>query len=250
MTSFSELRINLRQMILAIGTAVSLVGMNDTNHGKRVGYIAGQLGHQFGFSEQMIQLAFDLGLLHDCSVSIEQMHSNLINHFDWSEAHVHCEIGHQLLKDFEPLSSFAIPILYHHTPWKELKEKDISPHHKQMANPTFVSDRVDVMSASHHGSDILLAKDAIVQSIINYHETYFDPAIVETFCQVERSESFWISLEDRHVTRYTWDMGQFETSEYLSIAQLKHLSLIMAYIVDQKSPFTAQHSAKVASLAH
>jgi len=57
MGSFSELRINLRQMILAIETAVSLVGMNDTNHGKRVGYIAGQLGHQLGFSEQMIQFA-------------------------------------------------------------------------------------------------------------------------------------------------------------------------------------------------
>jgi len=250
MTSFSELRINLRQMILAIETAVSLVGMNDTNHGKRVGYIAGQLGHQLGFSEQMIQFAFDLGLLHDCGVSTEQMHSSLVNHFDWSEAHVHCKIGHQLLKDFEPLSNFAIPILYHHTPWRELKEKDIRPYDKQMANLIFVSDRIDVMSASHYESDILLAKDAIVQSIINYQETYFDPNIVEAFCQVEKSESFWISLEDRHVTRYTWDMGQFDTSQYLSITQLKQLSLIMAYIVDQKSPFTAQHSARVASLAY
>jgi len=178
------------------------------------------------------------------------MHSSLVNHFDWSEAHVHCEIGYRLLKDFEPLSGFEIPILYHHTPWQELKEMDISPHHKQMANLIFVSDRVDVMSASHYESDILLAKDAIVQSILNYHETYFDSAIVEAFCQVEKSESFWISLENRHVTRYTWDMGQFETSEHLTIAQLKHLSIIMAYIVDQKSPFTAQHSVRVACLAH
>jgi hypothetical protein len=36
----NEFEIDLRQMILAIEDAVSLVGMNDTNHGKRVGYIA------------------------------------------------------------------------------------------------------------------------------------------------------------------------------------------------------------------
>jgi len=47
-------------MILAIETAASLVGMNDTNHGKRVGYIVSQIGHQLGFSEQDLQFAFAL----------------------------------------------------------------------------------------------------------------------------------------------------------------------------------------------
>jgi hypothetical protein len=35
-------------MILALETAVDLVGMNDTHHGKRVGYIASQIGHKLG----------------------------------------------------------------------------------------------------------------------------------------------------------------------------------------------------------
>ena len=52
MSSNSELNIDLRQMILAIETAVSLVGMNDTNHGKRVGYIACQLANELGFSDE------------------------------------------------------------------------------------------------------------------------------------------------------------------------------------------------------
>ncbi|MEN9897838.1 MAG: hypothetical protein RLZZ66_1487 [Pseudomonadota bacterium] len=39
-----KLQIHLRQMIGAIENAVSLVGVNDTNHGKRVGFIASQLG--------------------------------------------------------------------------------------------------------------------------------------------------------------------------------------------------------------
>lgn len=249
MNAFSELQIDLRQMIIAIETAVSLVGMNDTNHGKRVGYIASQLGQQLGFSEQVLQFSFDLGLLHDCGVSTEQMHANLVNHFDWSDAYVHCEIGHRLLNDFEPLSDFAMPILYHHTPWEELKKLDLNPQDARMANLIFFSDRVDVMAASHYETDILLAREEIVKSITNYKGTYFDPAIVNAFHLVEKSEAFWIALEDRHITRYTWDMGQFKTSQPLSISQLKQLSLIMGYIVDQKSPFTAQHSARVASLS-
>ena len=249
MGTFSELQIDLRQMVMAIETAVSLVGMNDTNHGKRVGYIASQLANQFGYSEEKIQYAFDLGLLHDCGVSTEQMHSSLVNQFDWSEMHIHCETGYELLRDFEPLSQFATPIRYHHTHWEELGELDINLEDARMANLIFLSDRVDVLASSHYGVDILLARHEIVETISNHSGNFFDPSIVSAFCKVEKSEAFWIALEDRHITRYTWDMGQFGSSKSLSLHQIKQLSLILAYIVDQKSPFTAQHSTRVAELA-
>ncbi len=215
--------------------------MNDTNHGKRVGDIASQIGNQLGLNDLDIQYAFELGLLHDCGVSTEQMHSSLVNHFDWNDAHVHCYIGHQLLKSFEPLSKFSVPILHHHTPWVELSNKDISVYDALMANLIFISDRIDVMSATHYETDILLAKEQIVEAITGYSGAYFDPELVKAFQKIERSEAFWITLEDRHITRYTCDMGKLSSNYPLTLEQIKHLSLIMSYIVDQKSPFTAQH---------
>lgn len=249
MTTFSQLKIDLRQMILAIETSVSLVGMNDTNHGKRVGYIASQLAQKLGFSEQAIQFSFDLGLLHDCGVSSDQMHANLANHFDWKDSHIHCEIGYRLLKDFGPLSRFAIPILHHHTPWVELKEMDLNYQDARMANLIFLADRVDVLSAAHYEKDILLVRNEIVRSITSYEGDYFDPAIVQAFKEIADSEAFWMALLDRHITRYVWDMGQYNSSQSLTISELKQLSLILSYIVDQKSAFTAEHSIRVASLA-
>ncbi len=249
MSATSTLNIDLRQMIMAIEAAVSLVGMNDTDHGKRVGYIASQLGRELGFSEHDLQYVFELGLLHDCGVSTEQMHSNLVNHFDWEDAHIHCEIGYRLLKDFEPLSKFASPILYHHTPWNQFDGIDISAHDVRMANLIFLSDRIDVMAAAHYKTDILLARKEVVRSIAQYSGTYFNPQFVDAFIQLEKSEAFWIALEDRHITRYVWDMGQLKSDVVLTLSQLKQLSMIMAYIVDQKSPFTAQHSVRVADLA-
>ncbi|KJV05852.1 HD-GYP domain-containing protein [Methylocucumis oryzae] len=246
----NELIVDLRQMILAIETAISLVGMNDTNHGKRVGYIACQIGKQLGFSDADIQYAFELGMLHDCGVSTNQMHANLVNYFDWNDAHIHCEIGYRILKNFEPLAKFAVPILYHHTPYPNLANHQLSIYDARMANLIFLSDRVDILSATHYKTDILLARNNILQTIIGqYNNTYFDPELVKTFEVVQRSEAFWIGLEDRHIVRYVWDMGLISNNQPLNLQQLKQLSLILSYIVDQKSPFTAQHSLRVANLA-
>jgi putative nucleotidyltransferase with HDIG domain len=245
----NEFEIDLRQMILAIEDAVSLVGMNDTNHGKRVGYIACQLATELGLSESQRQYLFDLGLLHDCGVSTQQMHASLVNYFDWNDAHIHCEIGYDLLKNFKPLAHFATPILYHHTKWQDLQQLDIDKNDAMMANLIFLADRIDVLAASHYGSDILLAREDVANSIIGYGELFFNPVLIEAFKELKTSEAFWIALENRHITRYTWDMGQISLNSPVTMAQLKQLSLIMAYIVDQKSPFTAEHSARVANLA-
>lgn len=249
MSSSSELQVDLRQMIFAIENAVSLVGMNDTNHGKRVGYIASQLAHQLGYNDQTIQFIFELGLLHDCGVSTEQIHNDLVNHFDWNDAYIHCELGYRLLKDFKPLYKFATAIRYHHTPWEMLKKIEISAQDANMANLIFLSDRIDIMASCHYETDILLAREEIVNSIKSYSRTYFDPVMVDAFLEREKSEAFWISLRERHITLFTWEMRKFGSDTLLTLPQLKQLSLIMAYIVDQKSPFTAQHSARVADLA-
>lgn len=246
----TTLNIDLRQMILAIETAVSLVGMNDTNHGKRVGYIASQLGQVLGFGDDDLQYTFELGLLHDCGVSTSQMHANLVNYFDWNEAHVHCQIGHRLLSDFEPLRQFALPILYHHTHWDVLRKLSLSRRDARMANLIFLSDRIDVRAASHYHSDILLVRDEIFETVAQANRgTLFDPELVDALKEALRSEALWIGLEDRHIERYTWDMGLIETTHRLSLSQLRRLSMIMAYIVDQKSPFTARHSIGVADLS-
>lgn len=246
----SALCIDLRQMILAIENAVSLVGMNDTHHGKRVGYIACQIGQMLGFSEEDLRYAFELGLLHDCGVSTSQMHANLANYFDWHDAHIHCEIGYRLLKDFEPLAKFALPVLHHHTHWQQLRQLPLSRQDARMANLIFLSDRIDVRALPHYHSDILLTRDEIVDNVARAHSgTLFDPELVDALQQAHRSEAFWIALEDRHIQRYTWDMGQVETPHQLTLAQLRQLSMILAYVVDQKSPFTARHSVGVADLA-
>lgn len=245
----TELIVDLRQMVMAMAAAVDLVGMNDTNHGKRVGYIALQMARQRDFDRDAQQFVFDLGLMHDCGVSTEQTHNNLVSLFDWEESDIHCKIGYRLLSGFEPLADFAEPILYHHTPWEELSALGVDGRVRKLANLIFLADRVDVTAAPHYGADVLLAKDGIIASIEEKSGVYFDPEWVAAFKQIASFEAFWISLEERHVTRFAWDMGRYHQTRTLNIAQLRQLALIFSYIVDQKSPFTTRHSERVGALA-
>ena len=249
MKKTSEFSVNLQQMVVAIENSVSLVGMNDTNHGKRVGYIALQIANHLGFSEEKKASIFELGLLHDCGVSSDTVHTNLVNQFDWEESHKHSDIGHNLLKEFEPLAHLAIPIRYHHTHWDKLKDIDIPLNEKRLANLIFIADRVDVSASSFYGRDILLHADNIKETIQKKNGTLFDPELVDGFFAASHPEAFWISLEDRHITRFAWDMGECGYEKKLKLDDLKQLAKIFSYLVDQKSSFTAQHSFRVAQLA-
>ncbi|MCA9549734.1 MAG: HD domain-containing protein, partial [Myxococcales bacterium] len=213
----SELRVDLRQMILAVETTMDLVGLADPNHGKRVGYIAARIARQLGANPEEVELAFDLGLMHDCGVSTGIEREALREYFDWEDAHVHGEVGYQLLKGLAPLARFAVPIRHHHTHWSELEGlAGVSPEDARLANLIFLADRVDVMAASHYGVDILLARDDIVARVRGLRGSFFAPDLVDAFVRAEASEAFWIALEDRHITRYAWELGMKGSTEFLN----------------------------------
>lgn len=243
-----DLKIDLRQMILALEKVVDLVGINDVNHGKRVGYIATQIAYNMEYDKDDIQFLFELGLMHDCGVSSDTIHMNLVKYFNWDEDKEHCIIGHGLLEGFAPLRKFAIPILHHHTPWEELKTLDLDPKIKDFANLIFLADRIDVKGALHYGKDILIARDDIKNFTISQKETFFKPELVDVFVEMSKSEALWLALEDRHITRYVWDMNYMQESQTLNLDELEQFAQIFAYIVDQKSAFTAEHSINVSKL--
>ncbi|MFA0373054.1 HD domain-containing protein, partial [Vibrio sp. 10N.222.54.F6] len=68
----------------------------------------------------------------------------------------HCQKGYQILKECPVLSIFSKPVLYHHTPWIELKTMPISELEKELAAIVMLADRVDylygVTSSDRYGN--------------------------------------------------------------------------------------------------
>jgi putative nucleotidyltransferase with HDIG domain len=243
--------VDLRQVIYALSDALDLVGIDDVGHGKRVGIMGAACGRSMALPDDEIRSLFDLGMLHDVGVSTTTTHGNLVREFDWEGAQLHCRIGHALLRDFPPLASHALPILYHHTRWDCLRSRDdVDVAVRARANLVFLVDRVDAMAAPHYADRSLLMRTASIRDEIRSRSgTYFSPELVDAFLTASAQEAFWLSLEPRGVQCAREDMLEQQAPCEATVAELRQLAEIFSRIVDAKSPFTAQHSAGVASLA-
>ncbi|MCA0189101.1 MAG: HD domain-containing protein [Proteobacteria bacterium] len=241
---------DLRHVIHALSDALDLVGVDDVAHGKRVGIMAAACARGAGLPGDEADFLFDLGLLHDIGVSSTRTHTHLVERFDWEGSQVHCQVGDALLSAFPPLAAMALPVRYHHTRWDALKGLAVAPGVARQANLIFLVDRVDALSAPHYADSSLLNATAGIRSTIAGHAgSYFDPALVELFLEVSRTEAFWLSLEPRAVQVCLLERRDRNLPWPASMTELRQLASIFARIVDAKSPFTAEHSLGVARLA-
>jgi HD-GYP domain-containing protein (c-di-GMP phosphodiesterase class II) len=242
------MRIDLQQAVVALSDALDLVGIDVLYHGKRVGYmmLAGYSQLEPELSENQV---FQLGLLHDVGVSSTQVHRHLISELEWSGAKEHCLVGAKRLSRFLPLEPLAPYVLYHHSRWEELIEEDVSEKTASLANWIFLTDRVDTLAAGHYQSNILDAKQSIIQTITKYEGNLFKPELVKLFLQLSKSDAFWLSQEQSHIADFVSSRSQSENLVVLDLDELKELASIFAEIVDCKSRFTHQHSQGVARLS-
>lgn len=244
------LQVPLHKLILMLAHTVDLVGQDDYLHGRRVGLIAAQLSRQLGASRDQQQEAYYAGLLHDCGVSSNRMHRQLISAIEWSGAEQHCRIGHDLLQDFAPLARFAPIILNHHSRWTSLLEQDLPQETAALANLIFLADRIDVLCAPFYEDEILLAHvDSIRDVLLHYRSSIFAPQLIDAFLDASQAEAFWVPLMSPEIIQETQQEYVPGRDSLLSWPEIQQAAGIFAQIVDAKSPFTHRHSAGVAQLA-
>jgi HD-GYP domain-containing protein (c-di-GMP phosphodiesterase class II) len=173
----------------------------------------------------------------------------LISEFEWAGAKEHCLVGAKRLSSFLPLKPLAQYVLYHHSRWEELIEEDINEKSASLANWMFLTDRVDTLAAGHYQSNILDAKQLIIQTITKYEGSLFKPELVKLFLQLSKNDAFWLSQEQNHISKFIANRSKSANPVILDFDTLKDLASIFAEIVDCKSRFTHQHSLGVARLS-
>jgi len=245
-----RLRADLHHVIYALSDALDLVGIDDVGHGKRVGIMAAECGKALGLPREKIDFLFELGMLHDIGVSTTLTHRHLVREFDWVGSQQHTIDGYELLKDFAPLARMALPVRYHHTTWEQLGDKGLDPAVARMANLIYLVDRVDMLATPYQTDNTILLHVTEIRDAIGQRAgSNFSPELVEAFLTASRTEAFWLLLEPRSIQHYLQEQLERLPHAEASEQELKQVALLFAHIVDAKSPFTAQHSQGVASLA-
>ena len=244
-----SITIDIRKAVIALSEALDLVGVDEVQHGKRVAYIAVQCALQLGLDKDSCNELFEMGLIHDIGVSETSVHRHLVEEFEWDDETQHCQVGFELIKDYPPLSGYAYPILYHHTPWKKLKDIKLTSRHKRFANIIHLADKVVMLSAPYYGSNILEKSEYICSEIERYKDEHFNPSITQAFLNAAKTPAFWIAMENKYIYNFITDRCLISKSMTVSLDEIQFLAQIFAIIVDAKSKFTSEHSINVGNLA-
>lgn len=244
-----NLRINLFRAVDALSTAVDFVGVDDALHGKRVGLMALEVANALDWSrDRKLELLY-ASFLHDCGVSTTEEHGHLVTELEWSNAQEHCKRGARLLSTVPRLEHLAVYVRYHHTRWAELNEMVLSGGTKEMANLIFLADRLDVLRAPYGTVEAIARRDEFMATLAKYSGLLFKPELVDALRECVKSEAFWFRLEPQILEPHIQEMAARVDATVMDFDDLRSLALMFAHIVDAKSPFTAEHSVKVAELA-
>lgn len=243
------MQIDFGQFIHALSDTIDLVGVDEIQHGKRVGFMALECARVMGLKQRQHLDLCRLGLLHDCGVSSTRVHKKLVDELDWTESQHHCRLGAERLCRFAPLRRFAEPIRYHHTRWDQLDRLPLDEEVKFAANLIFLLDRVDALVAMTGRNNRLMVRDQICDTIGRYRDSYFRPDLVEVFLAAAEKEAFWITQQPEHLRSHLQQYCSMPDTLMLNTEQLAAMAMIFAEIVDAKSPYTAEHSLGVTRLA-
>lgn len=244
-----EFKVDLTQVTWALSDALDLVGVDILQHGKRVAFMASECARVLGWESRALGELFLASVLHDCGVSSTDAHHHLMASFDVEDASAHCERGHALLSEFEPFTTVARIVRGHHTRWDEAASLAGPDAVRLASNAVFLADRVDVFVRGRSTEAILLGREEIIRTVRDHAGTHFAPELTGAFEEAARREAFWLTLEPRHLERFTAGAAQACCSLDISLDQLAHLADIFSRIVDHKSAFTQSHSRGVARLS-
>ena len=242
--------VDIHNTITALTCALDLVGVDEVRHGKRVAIIAMAIARQLHWTEIECHSILYSGMLHDCGVSRLHEHRQLTETLEWEGAEEHCIRGAEYLSACPPLSHLSVEIRYHHSRWENLLKTDIDQRLRLRANLLFLADRIDVLQAPFlNNSQILTEYPAIISRIKSLSGILFAPQLVDAFAEIADVESFWLAMEPEYLDEDLRHIGSQIPPALLDMHSLKELARLFSRVVDAKSPYTDEHSQRVAHIA-
>ncbi|HEY8220050.1 MAG TPA: HD domain-containing phosphohydrolase [Methylobacter sp.] len=242
--------VDIHSAITALSCALDLVGVDEIRHGKRVAVIARAVARRLNWPETECLSILYAGMLHDCGVSRVHEHRRLTETLEWDGADDHCIRGADYLSACPPLAHLSAEIRYHHTRWEKLLESPVDHQLCLRANLLYLADRIDMLQVPFLNSDQILTEyPAIIAQIKTLSGALFAPELVDAFAEIADAEAFWLAMDPEYLDEDLRSIGSHIPSTLLDISTLKELARLFSRVIDAKSPYTDEHSQRVAQIA-
>lgn len=241
-----EKPVNMLDLIYCITNTGDLISNEITNHHIKVAYMAYRISEKLGFTKDQQHEIFIAGLLHDIGAFSTKERIELIYN-ESPNMHRHSYIGASILEKFKPLANVANIIRYHHVSWNDGKgnefEGDIVPLSSHVLH---LADRIIVQIKDN--SSIMNQINSISSNINKLRGKLFVPEHVDAFMEISNYEYIWLDTAYKPLMTIMPSIINFNTIE-LDLDDVINLSEVFAYIIDFRSPFTANHSLGVTHVA-
>jgi HD-GYP domain-containing protein (c-di-GMP phosphodiesterase class II) len=189
-------------------------------------------------------LLFYSALVHDAGMNPEEELQNILQ-FEDINSFTHCEKGYEIFRHSKLTEKVALIILHHHDHWQGPNLSEPCESLIQMdSSIIYLADRVSVLVKNLKGY-ILNSNRSIVDAIAEKSGTIFNPMIVEAFLYVSKNESFWLDIQ----SEFLLDLLHMKRpKQFLQITEEELIDVAKCFsnIIDNKSPFTRNHSKRVA----
>ncbi|MBS7008669.1 HD-GYP domain-containing protein [Anaerostipes sp.] len=240
MLQYNTSFIDNKAVIGILRRACSHVDKRLIDHGIRVSYIVSCFLRDVPgiHSVKLRDLCF-LAALHDIGAYKTEEIDRMVQ-FETENVWEHSVYGYLFIKYFTPLSSFAPAVLYHHTPWSELKEQDdISAELKYIAQLIYISDRLDIWMNSEHRSF-----SDFIRIISGERGTRFESSLVDALADMQFA-SFTAEQAERDPA-FIHMQSEIAFSHEEILAYLKTI----IYSMDFRSIHTVTHTITTTSISN
>lgn len=226
-------------------------------HGESVGYISLRLGYLMGFRGKDLLMILIAGLIHDIGAvgGFDDFHG------DYLLMKRHSDLGAEIVKNFPDGKFLEEALRYHHASPAYFNGERLTDENEIPLVSKIISlaDSVDIIIGRKELS--YEKKWAVINRVHNNSGKEFFPEVAEVFAKLAQEEAFWLDLYEGDMLGVSLDFlfgcrGDVADCEVIELSEeilkdkfIYQLAETFAFLIDQKSSFTAKHSLLVAEMA-
>ena len=230
-----------RDLIRAFAGAMNLISPEIQNHHEKTAYLSYRLAEAMNLDEMQRTLVLAGGLLHDIGGILQQGKVSL------SELEMHSEdiaaIGASFLERFPETKQYAPAVRESQTSWKDAEGTE------KACGESFLLGQIvhlaDAVSLLLNDDEPVLNQIAEMRKMIcSEGKTEFCPEVLSAFDRLCTIESVWLDA-----IYHPQGFLDLLPDNPVTMDETVKLTEFMSKLIDYRSPFTAMHSAGVASTA-
>lgn len=217
-------------------------------HHVRTAFIAWNLARESSFSPAQCRKTLLAALLHDIGGLNEESRLEPLSYCD-NELNNHALIGGELLAGIPLLNPLSNIVRYHHTRWDNGKGKMIDADYvPEESHIIYLADRIDVLLANYRVENILSMREVLTEIILDGSHSLYKPAYVQAFRKMAERDRFWSIMQSTRYQDYIQEIPRIE-NDALSLHNFRDISSLLAFVIDEFSQESVQHSLLVGRLA-